>query len=380
MQGIIAVTEIILYYSSVTILNNKPLKAYLYHHIFVAGTFDGLHAGHRSILSEAFRAGEKVSIGLTSDEFVQQYKRKTQNSKLKTTSQNSHLTQLLHSYQHRLRALEVFLRDQGYFHRTTIIPISDPHEPAASMRDLTALIVTKENRTTGERINALRYALGVSPLSLMEVPIVPAQDGKPISSTRLRSGEIDGDGRLVMPEALRTALGKPLGNILRGKAIVASIRSHEHDCVLTVGDLSTKTVLEAGVMPRLAVIDGQVGRKPFPDTLTMIQLQKVKPFRFKTVKSGPGFISSEAMKTIEHFFASYVLRPTSYVLLIDGEEDLLVLPVIQHAPLGSILYYGQPARNATHNVAGGPGEGLVEVEVTSVIKKQVVAIMKQFLS
>ena len=74
------------------------------------------------------------------------------------------------------------------------------------------------------------------------------------------------------------------------------------------------------------------------------QPQKASPFQATWVKSGPGFISREAMKTIEHFFASYVLRPTSYVLLIDGEEDLLVLPVLEYAPIGSILYYGQPER------------------------------------
>jgi len=55
-------------------------------------------------------------------------------------------------------------------------------------------------------------------------------------------------------------------------------------------------------------------------------------------------------------------------LIIDGEEDLLVLPVVQYAPIGSVVYYGQP------------GEGLVKVVVTKEKKRQVVALVAQFLS
>ncbi|MDP1722541.1 MAG: pantetheine-phosphate adenylyltransferase [Candidatus Gottesmanbacteria bacterium] len=374
-----------------TILNNKLLKDYLYHHIFVAGTFDGLHAGHRSILSEAFRVGERVTIGLTTDEFVVKYKSQFPNPN-DQTNPNVQIQKKISTYKERKCYLIAWLHKRRYFNRTTIIPISDPHEPAASMRDLTALIVTYENRSTGERINGLRQGLALSPLALIEVPIVPAEDGKPISSTRLRKGEIDGDGRLIMPERLRAALGKPMGKILRGKAIDVSIRSHEHDFVITVGDLSTKTVLDLGVMPCLAVIDGQVGRKPFPEIVNRLQPQKVSPFKAKFLHSGPGFISRDAVVAIQAALARKV-RPgdTHHAIIVNGEEDLLVLPVIQYAPLGSILYYGQPARNAlpeaaaslqtgTHSVAGGPEEGIVEVVVTEVQKQEVLAIVTQFLS
>ena len=46
----------------------------MYKHVFVAGTFDGLHAGHQAILVRACADGERVTVGLTSDEFVKKIK------------------------------------------------------------------------------------------------------------------------------------------------------------------------------------------------------------------------------------------------------------------------------------------------------------------
>lgn len=41
-----------------------------FHTVAIAGTFDRLHKGHRFFISQAFKFGRKVIIGLTSDKYV----------------------------------------------------------------------------------------------------------------------------------------------------------------------------------------------------------------------------------------------------------------------------------------------------------------------
>ncbi|MBI4066275.1 pantetheine-phosphate adenylyltransferase [Candidatus Gottesmanbacteria bacterium] len=325
----------------------------MYRHVFVAGTFNGLHAGHQALITKAFAVGKKVTIGLTTDAFVRKYKL----DKLVPLDQLD-----IKQYSERKKALEIWLTAQKLDARASITPISDPYEPAASMPDLDALVVTAENKKRGEEINRLRQGASLLPLTLIDVPIVPAEDGMPISSTRMRNGEIYPDGRLVMPESMRVVLGKPLGKVLTGVVIERAIQRNRDKVIVTVGDVATKTLLDAGVSPALAIIDGKVGRKPFPEVI-----DRLKPA--STIKSGPGFISREAVKAIRGCFTHQRIDAfTHHTLLIDGEEDLLVLPAILHTKEGTVLYYGQPR------------QGLVEVVVTDKKKREALAFIAQFLS
>jgi pantetheine-phosphate adenylyltransferase len=60
---------------------------------------------------------------------------------------------------------------------------------------LQALIVTKSTLASGRRLNRLRRQSGLLPLDLFVVDLRKAADGKPISTTRVRNGEIDLQGR-----------------------------------------------------------------------------------------------------------------------------------------------------------------------------------------
>lgn len=353
----------------------------MYRHVVVAGTFDRLHKGHVAVLRRAFAVGERVTIGLTTDAFVRRYK----------LDQLVQLDKLdIKEYAARKKALELWLAVQNYAGRAAIVPLDDPYGfvvPArnasqrvaggpqsshdAAVPDVEAVVVSMETRGRAEEINRLRKEAGWKPLAIVEVAMVQAEDLAVISSTRIRKGQIDRDGRLTMPDNLRPELQKPLGRVLVGEQIGCSLRFHlakqGETFLVTVGDMATKTLLDMGIVPALAIIDGKVGRKPFSETRKIL-LQKVKPFQATTVKSGPGYISGEATRAIKATLATQERKGTHTAIIIDGEEDLLALPAIAQAPIGSVVYYGQP------------NQGLVEVVVTEEKRQETIALLAQFLS
>ncbi|MCX6793479.1 MAG: pantetheine-phosphate adenylyltransferase [Candidatus Gottesmanbacteria bacterium] len=316
----------------------------MYHRVFVAGTFDHLHTGHDAILTAACNAGEEVTVGLTSDAFVAKFKK----------------DHTITPFTERKAGLEQWLSAHGYGDKTLIVPIDDPYEPAASLTDLEVLVVTPENKSRGEEINRIRKEKGLTPLGLLVVALVPAEDSKPVSSTRVREGEIDKTGRLIMPDNLRPELGKPMGQVLIGDAIGSSIEAHRRDIIVTVGDITTKTLLTAGVTPSLSIVDFQVKRKPYPELDGRFAALNI--FRVQ-VPSGPGFIAKEAIEVIQ----KWSLRPEEKIVLaVSGEEDLLALPAIAYGPLSAVVYYGQP------------GKGAVEVVINQEKKNQAIALLEKF--
>jgi cytidyltransferase-like protein len=149
--------------------------------VAVGGTFDMLHKGHRKLLEVAFTVGSHVLIGLTSDSFVKKLRKPHR----------------VGSYRVRLKELLKFLKDQKWLDRAEIIPIEDRFGVAASDPELEAIVVSVEKRDVTEEINARRLKLGLKPLNVLCVDMVMALDGRPISTTRIRRGFINREGRLI---------------------------------------------------------------------------------------------------------------------------------------------------------------------------------------
>lgn len=329
----------------------------MFTHVFVAGTFDGLHKGHEALLARAFAEGKRVTIGLTSDDFVNKYK-------AIQFASGAAETPNYRKFNERKKDLEIYLTGKGLTGRFFIISIDDPFEPAASDKNLEALIVTPENKHRGEEINNMRVAKGLKPLELLSVPLVPSEDGKPISSTRVKAGDIDSAGRLTMPEKLRQILAAPLGKVVTGQGIQLSLEAHSKSLIVTVGDMTTKTVLDLQKIPALAIIDLKVGRLPYHDLDAYLGATKADT---GYIKSGPGHISVEADIAIDDWAKSVSAKITKQkIIIIIGEEDLLTLPVVAYSPLGTVVYYGQPHK------------GIVEVEVTEEMKQQAASWLAQF--
>ena len=146
----------------------------------VAGTFDMLHRGHKALLRKAFEVGDLVIIGLTTDEFA---------AKMKNHE--------VAPYKERLAELQAFLMEEGVLDRAEVVAINDPYGPAIWDGGFEALVVSEETAPRAEEINAIRARRGLKPLELVVIPMVKAENGKPISTTRIRAGEIDREGHLL---------------------------------------------------------------------------------------------------------------------------------------------------------------------------------------
>jgi pantetheine-phosphate adenylyltransferase len=149
--------------------------------VAVGGTFDELHKGHKALLMKAFEVGEHVLIGLCSDQFVRRMRK-------------PHITP---SYQRRLRELKGFLKTSGLSERAEIIPLNDPYGVTLTDRSIDALIVSEETKVTAIKINEKRKEAGLLPLEIIAITMVPAENCIPISTTRIRGGEIDREGHLL---------------------------------------------------------------------------------------------------------------------------------------------------------------------------------------
>jgi len=64
------------------------------------------------------------------------------------------------------------------------------------------LVVSDETQETALRINKKRSDSNLPPLKIVTINMVPSQNCDPISTTRIREGKIDREGRLIkQPES-----------------------------------------------------------------------------------------------------------------------------------------------------------------------------------
>lgn len=147
----------------------------------VSGTFDRLHIGHIALLRKAFEVSERVAIGLTTSRMIQ----------------HKNLAEKIEPYEVRKKKLEEFLKKEGYLERAEILSLDHPDGPAIMDSGLEALVATEETSTGVEKINIIRREKGLPPLEVVLAPIILAEDKKRVSSTRIREGRINAQGKLL---------------------------------------------------------------------------------------------------------------------------------------------------------------------------------------
>ncbi len=147
--------------------------------VAVAGTFSIIHKGHRVLLEKAFEIGDEVIVGLTSDKMIKH--KDAESFEIRKMKLKKYLDELNRKYRKKYK----------------IVKIEDPYGIAIKDSGLDAIVVSEETKFRAEEINRIRTENGLKPLEIFVVELVLAEDGKKISSTRIKKGEIDTEGRII---------------------------------------------------------------------------------------------------------------------------------------------------------------------------------------
>ena len=163
----------------------------------------------------------------------------------------------------------------------------------------------------------------------------------------------------VTPE-LREKFKKPFGFLLVGTfsetmtKLKAIVEKEKPPVIVSVGDTVSRNLHSHGLRPSLSVTDNQSMRR------------RVKPSTFEdkkivNVKNPKGTITIEALAAVQK--ALEKSSENHVHVVVDGEEDLLTLVAVLHAPEGSFVVYGQPYK------------GIVVVRVTPEKKAEAKAFL-----
>jgi pantetheine-phosphate adenylyltransferase len=161
------------------------MKEKRYRKVALGGTFDRFHEGHRKLIKKAFEIGQEVLIGVTSDEFA--------GSKGNVEPCNVRMSKLK----------SILNKFDGKYY---IARLDEPYGPTVNADDIEAIVVSEETKPTALQINKERGRSGLKPLDIITIRMVLSEDGKPISSTRIRKGEIDVKGMLLKDIKVSNAL------------------------------------------------------------------------------------------------------------------------------------------------------------------------------
>ena len=148
--------------------------------IALGGTFDPLHEGHKRLIRKAFSIGKNIVFGVTSDEMARK--------RFRTVL----------PYDVRVRNLRDYVK-RNYGLNVSVVKIEDPYGRTLE-EDFDYIIVSPETYEMARKINEKRLELGKKPITIIVVDFVVAYDGKPISATRIKNGDIDRFGFNLKPQ------------------------------------------------------------------------------------------------------------------------------------------------------------------------------------
>lgn len=138
-----------------------------------------------------------------------------------------------------------------------------------------------------------------------------------------------------LPKELRNELSRPYGILyLNEEKLINDLKKFNR--IITVGDVVTKTLLNYNIYPNLAIIDEKTKRFE-----KLIKIKNLENFNTITIYNEAGVIRFYTICKIRQVMSN--LTKNSRILIkVEGEEDLLVIPVLLYSHYKDVVLYGQP--------------------------------------
>lgn len=183
-EALVILDELRIYYDDL----EEEIKGFVeskikkrYQKVCLGGTFDIIHYGHLALFLTAIKNGQTIIVGVTSDEFIKQLNKEHP----------------VKPFDERLANIKNVLKDLGWDKGIVFVKLDDPYGPSIIDDSIEAIVVSPYTLHRVLEINTIRSKRSLRMLDTIICPIVLAEDGKPISTTRIRRGEITPDGRVL---------------------------------------------------------------------------------------------------------------------------------------------------------------------------------------
>ena len=301
----------------------------------VGGTFDRFHQGHKSLLNTALEVAEFVEVWITNDEM------------------SAAKSPVLQSFEDRREAIIAWADE-----RITTHELEDSLGPAPNRKDCDSIICTPETLGNCQTINEIRLKNGLIPLEIIEVQHSLDEAGGIISSSRIRAGLIDCEGKLWVDDeqkkqtyhfhmGLDEELKKPNGDLFTGPedspevAMTSAMENLAPGSIIAVGDVCAATLLDMDVVADIAIVDGMTKRVELE--------QKVDLSRFDVILNAnnpPGQITPSLFQAV----SNALHNDQTTCIEVEGEEDLAPIVIHLLAPIGTNVVYGQPNKGVVLRV------------------------------
>ncbi|BCU67246.1 hypothetical protein HS7_06830 [Sulfolobales archaeon HS-7] len=132
---------------------------------------------------------------------------------------------------------------------------------------------------------------------------------------------------LTFDEKIRLRLSRPYGRVIKSPDKIIQ-HAKNFDKVYVVGDYVLSILMRKGFSPTLSIADRKTRRN----------IPVVENIRGVEIRNEPGVLRISALEKLRELLTSGYKGP----IYVDGEEDMLVIPLVIFGSENSLVLYGQP--------------------------------------